>query len=423
MRRILCVLLVCALSVALCSCSFDSDHMEETTAVKERVLRMVTYMEPASAQSNVIEFLGLIERFTEQTGIEVSIKTIPWNLLDETVVISSQSGESLGDLFVLSPQRLEYLVNSEALLPLDDYFDATFDRDEFLPYVLESGTSSFDGRLYLMLQSLHTRGLWYNKNYVEKAPETLDELLEISRQVMQEHEGVYGLGFWGGGHYGSVETAVNMLTWGHGGSLSTADGHACWANDAVAESIRLMYDWVHVYGIAPEICLSTAEAKDVQEMFYKGELAMIMDGCFTFSYSSNDDYGFAPMPGVDGAAPNFSNGWSLGIAANAAEPDLAWEFIRWFESCDVQVEYALVDGTLPTRKDALADARIQEYELMRAFAENQARYGRKMDLFIYYSEAMEALTSVACQYYLDPEMDLMAALDESMKLYNQKFHS
>lgn len=54
---------------------------------------------------------------------------------------------------------------------------------------------------------------------------------------------------------------------------------------------------------------------------------------------------------------------------------------------------------------------------------NQKAYGRKMDAFIYYVEAMNSLTSVACEYNIDPTMDLDAALIESMNLYNGKFFS
>ena len=207
MRRICCVALILALlfgGIAQSQPVFAESKDDDVPT-----LCMVHYMEPNGIEPYDQKLRALFRRFTDETGIRISIKTMSWDQLDEMLLVSSQFNEPLGDLFMLSSQKLEYLVNGGALMPLDDFFDATFQRDEFLPYALEAGTSFFDGRLYLMLQSLHCRGLWYNRKYVAEPPETLDEVLNLSLALMQEHEDLYGLGFWGGSHYGAVEATLN----------------------------------------------------------------------------------------------------------------------------------------------------------------------------------------------------------------------
>ena len=428
MRRLFCGMLLCAMALMLSACAAHELLVDSGSEELQDVLHIAHFLDPSGQDPYDLQTYALFERFTRETGIQIELQIVPWDQLDEMLLVSSRSNEPLGDLCILSAQKLEYLVNGNALLPLDDYFEASFERSEFLPLALEVGTSSFDGKLYLMPQSLHTRGLWYNKNYVDQPPQTLDELLETALEVMDSHEGVYGLGFWGGSHYGAIENTLCSLAWVHGGALSDDQGRAIWANQAVADSIRLMYDWVYRYGISPEICFTTADGTDVQEMFYNGELAMIFDGCYAYSrnefnYSSTETFGFAPMPGLDGWAETMCNGWAWGIPVNSPQPDLAWSFIEWFESCEIQIEHARIEGALPTRVDALSDNSLSEFDFMPSFIENLLQYGRRMDTFIYYAEAMDALTGVACEYSLNPDLDLEGALEEAQTLFIRRFYS
>jgi ABC-type glycerol-3-phosphate transport system substrate-binding protein len=355
MRRRLSALILIALSLLSgCASSPAPEPSATETADAAKVLQIVHFIDADVNKPYDAKAFQLYQKFTKETGIAIEIRTLPWDQLDERLLISTQSGEPLGDLFTVSSQKIDSLVNGGALTPLDDYFNRTFKKEEFLPLVIKEGTSGFDGKLYLMLQSVHTRGLWYNKRYVSEPPKTLDELVKVAQKAMAEHPGIYGFGFWGGTHYGSVEGTLSMLTWAKGGGMAGDEGRAAWANSAVADGIRFMSDCVNKYGISPKICLTTVDCLDVQEMFHNGKLAMAFDGSFAYSrnefnYNSVEEYGFAPIPGDTGYSDNFSNGWSWGIPKNARPKDLAWAFIEWFERRDIQIEHAQIEGSLPTR--------------------------------------------------------------------------
>lgn len=429
MRRLYLALFLAALTL-LSGCAGEPapDQKLQAASVGAKALQIVHFIDADGKKPYDAKAYQLYQKFTQQTGIAIEIKTLPWDQLDERLLVSSQSGEPLGDLYTLSSQKLEYLVNGGALTPLDDYFNQCFKKEEFLPLVLEEGTSDFDGKLYLMLQSVHTRGLWYNKRYVSEPPKTLDELVAVAQKAMAEHPGVYGFGFWGGTHYGAVEGTLSMLAWAHGGKLAGDEGRAAWANGAVANGIRFMSDCVNKYGISPRTCLTTVDGLDVQEMFYNGKLAMAFDGSFAYSrnefnYDSVEEYGFAPIPGVDGYSDNFSNGWSWGIPKNARQKDLAWAFIRWFEGRDIQIEHAQIEGALPTRVDALEDASFAGRGFAPQFIEDLTQYGRPMDKFIYYQSALEALAAASSEYCLTPVTNLDQALLDAQTLFNQKYYT
>ena len=185
-----------------------NETKEASGEQEDRVLTMMNYIDPANTddpmQSVVIK---LYEKFTEETGIKIEYNVVPWDQLESKIVITNRAGAP-SDLVAVSSQKLASLVNSGALMPLDEMIDESYNRDDFSNAVWAAGTYSGDNKVYCMLQSVHTRGIWYNKDYVKEAPKTWDEIVTAGQKAMSENEGVYGFGFWGGKHYASGETAI-----------------------------------------------------------------------------------------------------------------------------------------------------------------------------------------------------------------------
>lgn len=431
MKKPLALLLVlCLLLSPLAGCAQSASEGAPAPATEGApeapVLRLVHHVEPENTSKPHDVGMGKIfDRFTRETGIEIELVTIAWDQIDRDLVVSTKAGMPSGDLYAASSQQLAYLVNHNALMPLDGYLDASFDRGDFAPLALEAGTYPGDGKLYLMLHSIHTRGLWYNTDYIEVPPETLEELVALAAEVNRPQDGFYGFAFWGGGHYGSVEVSLAPLAWAEGGVLAGEDGRAAFDSEAMKEAIRFYADCVHGLGISPRACLTTRDYVDIQMGFMEGRYAMIMDGNYSYNlYSQAEDPGkfaFAPFPGPEGAAPSFSNGWAWGIPINSAQPELAWRFIEWFEQENVQKEHALLEGSLPTQV-ALYDEMAGEYPLFRSFEENFSRSGRPMDALVYYQEALQELTIAASSYCLDPATDLDRLLEKAQENYNAKYY-
>ncbi len=369
----------------------------------------------------------LLRRFTEETGIQVELISVAWDQIDRQLIVDNRGGQINADLYNVSSQRLAGLVSNRALMPLDGYLGASELKDAFSANVLNMGTYPGDGKLYLIPQSLHTRGLWYNKDYVSEPPKTLEEMISLAQRINRLEEDVYGLAIWGGLHYGSAEGLIAPLTWAAGGKLCDESGRAAWNNEAVAFAIRFMSDCVNKYKVTPVSCIQTKDYTDIQEMFSIGKFAMILDGSYSYSVHSFDEanserFGFAPMPGIDGPAKNFSNGWAWGIPAKSERPDLAWRFIEWFEQESIQAEHAILEGSLPTRASAYNDLG-EKIPLFNEFVNNFDRYGRAMDPFVYYQEAMEELSLIATTYCLEPDGDLEKMLQDSAELYNKKYYN
>ncbi len=452
-KRILSLFMVAAMSISLLAgCGNGGDkkppaegnggQTEDTDADKPseeggssdsagKTLRMMTYVDPSSEDPAQAKIHEVYERFTEDTGIEIEYEIVPWDQSEAELVIANQGGNA-PDIALISSQKLASLVNAGALASLDEYIDKDMNRDDFVEAVWNAGTYSGDGQVYCMLSSAHTRGIWYNKNYVsdEEAPDTWDDVVQVGKKVMEENENVYGFGFWGGSHYAAVELTIGPMTWAGDGALSNPqDGSAAWANQQVADAIQFMSDCYNVHKITPEICMSTTDySTDVTQQFAAGNIAMILDGSYIKSRLEASDnagnFGFVPYPAKTegGSHPHFSNGWAWGIPRNAEQPELAWEFIKWFSQTDIQVAHSLVEGGLPIVKAAADDPAFSD-DLSPLFFENLA-HGRSMDPWLYYQEAQEKLAIAGATYCLDPENeDLNALLQKSQDEFNEQYYS
>ncbi len=416
--------MVCSL---VAGCGSKEEGKAETSGEEKKVLTMMTYVDPESGDKTQEEIYQIYEKFTEETGIDIELNVVPWDQTESKVVITNQAGAP-SDIALISSQKLASLVNSGALMPLDEMIDKDWKREDFSQAVWNAGTYGGDGKVYCIPTSIHTRGLWYNTKYVKEPPKTWDEVIEIGKQVMEENENVYGFGFWGGKHYASGETAIAPFTWAGEGHLTNDDGSAAWANEAVADAIRFMSDCYNVHKITPETCMNVSDYNDITAQAAAGNIAMYIDGSYarhTLETSDNGEYfKFAPLPAKTegGSSPHFSNGWSWAIPAKAKNPDLAWEFIKWFSQTDIQVEHSQVEGGLPVTIEAQNDPAFSE-GLNKDFIDNLNANGKSMDPLVYYQEGLEQLSIASATYCLDPSSDLDALLKESQDAFNEKYYS
>lgn len=401
----------------------------ETKKVEEtKSFKLAHFIDPTNKDDSYAQLIaGIISDFTKKTGIKVELETLPWDQLDSKLAITNAAGETV-DLSWCSSQKLASLVNAGALMPLDKYASTLSDQSDFSEFEKKATTSALDGKKYMFLASIHSRLLWYNKNLVPEPPKTWDELVNIGKKVTNKDKGIYGFGFWGSKHYGSIELIVGPAIWSAGGKISNNDGSAAFNSPEAEEAIKFLGDCVHKYQISPE-SVFTADFTEIDNAFQAGNIAMIVNGSYQYNtymtkaaWAKDGKIGVAPIPGKNGPGPNFANGWALGIPAKAKNPDTAWEFIKYFESPEVQVKHSLVEGGAPTRKAAWEDQAFKD-DIHQFFFDNLSKNGHPMDPLVYYQEGLESLNLAALGYFLDPKADLKKLLDDQATAFNKKYYN
>ncbi|WP_299429710.1 ABC transporter substrate-binding protein [uncultured Meiothermus sp.] len=343
---------------------------------------------------------ALIERYQKDNpGVSIEAVFVPGSELLtklQTAITARQTPTmAISDLVAMP-----LLTRSGALAPLDDYIrQGTLNLADYFAGPLVYGV--FQGRRYSLPVSASNLGLFWNKNLFRQAgldpnrpPRNWDELLSFARQI-KERTGKWGIElFTQGGEGTTWQTQVYF--WGAGAEFLNANNTAPAFNSAQGvRALQFLVDLVQkekVATVAP------------WGLFGRGEAAMVMDGSWMtqfFPQQVNFELGAAAFPFAPGgrAATNMG-GEQVFIfqSSEAATVRAAWNFIQWFSSTPVQVEWNRNTGFLPVRRSVASDPAYRAWvgnarPLMRPFVDSMAvarprppvtRYPQISDIFARY---------------------------------------
>lgn len=379
-----------------------------------------------------VKMKEIIEEFEQTTGIKVNAEMVPFDQLESKLIITNNGGNPV-DVSYISSQKLSSLVNAGALMPLDDYIKESFteeDLNDFSPVEKAATTSALDGKKYAQLLSIHSRLMYINTNIIpeDRIPTTWDELVEVGKEVTKPEENIYAFVANLNKHYGAVEQVIAPFIWTAGGRIADDNGNLVTNSPEALEAIQFLSDIVNVHGIAPK-SIYTADGTQVRDMFTSGNIGIIIDNPAEMNVWRETDFAkegkltWAPLPtkDKDGKSYNFSNGFALAIPTNAANPDKAWEFIKFMSSSEIQLKHSLAEGGAPTRISS-REHETYDTDWWQFVFDNMDKNGRSMDPLVYYQEGLETVATVAVSYFLDPSQDLQKLMDDAVNNFNEKYN-
>lgn len=343
---------------------------------------------------------GLIERYQkEHPGVTIEAVFVPGGELLtklQTAITARQTPTmAISDLVAMP-----LLTRSGALAPLDDHIrQSNLNLADYFPGPLVYGL--YQGKRYSLPVSASNLGLFWNKNLFRAAgldpnrpPRNWDELLRYARQI-KEKTGKWGLElFTQGGEGTTWQTQVYF--WGAGAEFLGANNTAPAFNSAQGvRALQFLVDLVQKEKVAPVAPWG---------LFGRGEAAMVMDGSWMtqfFPQQVNFELGAAAFPFAPGGRPATNMGGEqifIFQNADAATAKAAWDFINWFSSTPVQVEWDRGTGFLPVRRSVANDPAYRAWvsnarPLMRPFVDSMAfakprppvaRYPQISDVFARY---------------------------------------
>jgi multiple sugar transport system substrate-binding protein len=298
---------------------------------------------------------GLIDRYEEENpGVTIESVFVPGSEL-VTRLQTAIAGRQTPTMAISDLVAMPLLTSSGVLAPLDDYIDASgIDMDDYFQGPLVYGIR--DGRRYSLPVSASNLGLFWNKALFEEAgldpespPETWEELKQYASAI-SDRTGKVGFElFTQGGEGTSWQWQVYL--WGAGGDVLSEDlGEA--AFDSLAGSRALQF-WV-------DLVEEGASTVAPWGLFGRGEAGMVMDGSWMtqfFPMQVDFELGSAVFPHPeDGEPATNMGGEQIFIFEGDDESEqAAWEFIAWFSSMAVQVEWDRGTGFMPVRRSVAED--------------------------------------------------------------------
>lgn len=229
--------------------------------------------------------------FEEEYGIPVTVQELAFGDIRDNLAVTGPAGEG-PDILVGAHDWLGELVVNGLIEPVDLY-----DESQFVDVGLDAWRWGED--LYALPYSLESIGMFYNKDLVgEEAPDTFDELIEISKGLAED--GIYGLvmpqpdpyhtfpffSALGGYVFGEDEEGVlNPLDVGLNNEGAVAG----------LEFFKKLMD--------EQVMPRAIDYDTMMSLFTDGRAAFMITGPWALAEvrGAGVDYGFARIPAIDGA--------------------------------------------------------------------------------------------------------------------------
>ncbi len=311
----------------------------------------------------------------------VEFQLVPYEQQTQKFLAALAAGNA-PDVISLDIILNPYFNSIGAFLDLSDRINALEYRSALPQGMLELG--AWDGHYYGIPYTVDLSGLVWNKELFreagldpEKPPTTWAELIEYGKLLTKDFDNDGNVDQYGfaiiGASAGWQMFGFLPVVWSNGGSLLSDDGSEIMIDQPEAiEALDFWVSLIHEHKIAPKNA-ATWQYADVYNSFITGKAAMMLSGNFnimTFKQDAPDlEYGITYTPRGKGQHHSFSGGNLIAISRDTKAPDLAWEFVEFSLSPEVQVEVWAKNGALPVRSDLYDNEYFNAEPIYKVFAD------------------------------------------------------
>lgn len=288
---------------------------------------------------------------TNADNIEVKYEIYSDNY-NQAIDMVFQNGDA-PDMFVFQEQVFQNYVNSGKYADITPYMDEEF-KKTFESSMIE-GFNVIDGKCYFVPTAATTCRLFYNKDIfkrvgIEKAPETLEEMVEAAKKITSElsGEGIYGFAANMKGAQSALSRSLYKQAERELG-LKYGYDFGKGAYDFTGYE-SLVSAWKTL--MSPECAFPGCESLDIDPLrtqFAAGKIGMYMSythaepGVYANQFPMEQEWGCAQMPVTGGVVKGAEHYQPLnGYLFNAESKNLeaAWKVYRdVFTNLDLLKEY------------------------------------------------------------------------------------
>ncbi|MFW6071633.1 MAG: sugar ABC transporter substrate-binding protein [Candidatus Bipolaricaulota bacterium] len=311
----------------------------------------------------------LAEDFEEDYGVEVELVEVPFGDIRTKMENAGPSGEGPDILIGAHDWTGELAKNGliDPLLYMEDQ------QDDFVDVSVEGFT--YSDKIYGLPYAFEAIALIYNTEMVPEAPETWEEVVEISKERRESEEENYGFVYPGTGdpyHTYPFISAYGGYIFAYDGGFDPDDiGLDTEGAIKGLEKLDEMYE----EGYLPEgIDYGTAAS-----WFNDGKAAMFMTGPWEIPAirEAGIDFEVAPLPAMDGNQMKpFVGAQGFMLSAFSENKVLANEFLKSYIATDEAMTLIYEENERPPAYIPTLD-KVEEEPVVSAFSES-ARVGVPM---------------------------------------------
>lgn len=346
----------------------NTDNTDANKEMPEKPESLKIWVNDEEKQKEALQ--TIFDKYTEQTGIEIEVT--PISMLDQVEAIALDGPAGNGpDIFFQPHDRIGSVVAAGHADPVD-LGDAI---DTYTQSAVDAVT--YDGKTYGAPLVVETYGIFYNKDIVENAPATLEELNAIAAEHTDPAAGTYGFLAEAANFYFSYPFLAN-----YGGYVfNKTDGaydveDIGLANEGAVEGGKLIQSWFQNGYIPVEV-----NPDIMNGLFTGGKAAVVLSGPWNipvYKEALGDSLGTAPLPTINGEnAKSFMGVKSWMLSTYSENKEWATDLMKFITNEENSLHYFEVAGEMPANEAALNSETVTSNEMVAAFAE-QSQYGEPM---------------------------------------------
>jgi multiple sugar transport system substrate-binding protein len=311
----------------------------------------------------------IIKPFEKESGIDVKVQLVGWDVQFDRIRNSAVSGEG-PDVTQAGTTQVPFFAALGGFEDLGDRVSDIGGDGAYAPGVWQTTQLQGDDGTYAVPWFTEARAIYYRKDLLEKAgvdPETAFEDWDAFKATLQklkssgavDNKKTFAFGSPGKQAFDLVHHVMPFVWDAGGAELNEEATEATIASNEAQEGVRFVAD------LLPEgLYDPTALEKDgtqVEESFKGGRLAVWIGGPWVLATVEREDddawsdearanIGVAPMPaGPSGKAYTFVGGSNLMMFKSSKNKEAAWELMQYLSQDNTQTAYADLMGMFPAR--------------------------------------------------------------------------
>lgn len=318
-----------------------------------QTLTITSFLAPGDGTPRGRALEQIVANFEAETGAKVEFSVIPWEQLDNQLILSVQA-DNAPDLTWVRYQNFERDLEADALLSIDEFVERDFSVEDKARYLMWEQAGYANGSKYCIPTSLFAMTLVGRKDILDAAgmevPKTWDEFIEVAKAVNTSE--VPAFLFEGSPAQQTQLDWLQPVIESRGGKILDENGKAVFDSPEGVETFQFLRDCIRTYGITLEKS-ATMTTNEVIDNFTAGNAAFIFLSSQRYQVQVEalgaENLFMATVPGMtaENPGPTVSLPWMLGIPKTAKNPELSWAFMKYFTSDEAQKIYLTEASELP----------------------------------------------------------------------------
>jgi multiple sugar transport system substrate-binding protein len=308
---------------------------------------------------------GLLPYFTDNTGIEVNLRTLPQQYLLDKIITDYKSSTRQTDIYMFDIPWLPYIASNGYIADISEFINSPdFDKDLYLPGCLKY-YSEFEGKYYGVPFNYAPQLLYYRKDLFNdkklgkefekryktklRPPRTWLEFNAVAefftKKCNPDSPVEYGTSV-ATAYFEMLAPELFIRSWAYGGQVFNKDNKVVIYSQ---ENIKAFTNFCKTLDFtSPDVLNYNIERTTYD--FYMGKTAMLINFC-SYITEINDRFkskivgkiGYEKIPGKSPVL----GGWSLGLSPHTQKREEAFKFINWACGKDICTYFTILEGQSP----------------------------------------------------------------------------